>query len=464
MIPSSTLVVRHLPSDFTDEEKEDFLKHFGAIQVKCISSKIKKSNLTFARFNSEIEAKHALQRLHQLDVLGHRLTVEFSREAKGSVLSSEKVPIIQATKEEKENSQKYYEAFLHKLNSWNSSVNFLQPPPAHLRYQYPPPTVAILTNISRALASVPKFYTQVLHLMNKMNLPSPFENIFPEAGVSCNLKDVFPETNEGTRHTTDIVEEEDIQSSEDESEIESDLENQMPREIVPMKRKSSQNKKIVKRPKFVKPLPAAPSTLKPTHKPEEVFEKPPCEMTVKKIELPAKLIPASAEKTDDVQAAAQNIEAEAHGSFGLMFPENKPVSDETKEESEKNEDDSSIITAEELAANRISSRDQKHLPVFKNYQPGIPSCRLYIKNIAKQVTERELHYIYRRYNEPDSEEQGNMFDIRLMKEGRMKGQAFVTLPSMKQAQLALKETNGYILKDKPLVVQFARSAIAKDKM
>lgn len=48
-----------------------------------------------------------------------------------------------------------------------------------------------------------------------------------------------------------------------------------------------------------------------------------------------------------------------------------------------------------------------------------------------------------------------------MKEGRMKGQAFVTLPCVENAQLALKETNGYILKDKPMIVQFARSATAK---
>jgi U11/U12 small nuclear ribonucleoprotein SNRNP65 len=43
-----------------------------------------------------------------------------------------------------------------------------------------------------------------------------------------------------------------------------------------------------------------------------------------------------------------------------------------------------------------------------------------------------------------------------MQEGRMKGQAFITLPNVAQAQLALDETNGYILKDKPMVVQFAK--------
>lgn len=44
------------------------------------------------------------------------------------------------------------------------------------------------------------------------------------------------------------------------------------------------------------------------------------------------------------------------------------------------------------------------------------------------------------------------FDIRLMKEGRMKGQAFIGLPNEKAAAKALKEANGYVLFGKPMVV------------
>ncbi|XP_026682296.1 uncharacterized protein LOC103513226 [Diaphorina citri] len=40
-------------------------------------------------------------------------------------------------------------------------------------------------------------------------------------------------------------------------------------------------------------------------------------------------------------------------------------------------------------------------------------------------------------------------------------QAFITLQTVDQAKLALQETNGYILKDKPMVVQYARSIQAK---
>lgn len=39
-----------------------------------------------------------------------------------------------------------------------------------------------------------------------------------------------------------------------------------------------------------------------------------------------------------------------------------------------------------------------------------------------------------------------------MKEGRMKGQAFIGLPNEKAAAKALKEANGYVLFEKPMVV------------
>lgn len=59
----------------------------------------------------------------------------------------------------------------------NSRFNY--GPSPFLEYKYPPPTHHILTNIYNTLASVPVFYTQVLHLMNKMNLPPPFGSVLP---------------------------------------------------------------------------------------------------------------------------------------------------------------------------------------------------------------------------------------------------------------------------------------------
>lgn len=49
MAPTRTLLLRHLPPDLSSYEKEELLKHFGAVHVKSLSSKIKKSNIVFAR-------------------------------------------------------------------------------------------------------------------------------------------------------------------------------------------------------------------------------------------------------------------------------------------------------------------------------------------------------------------------------------------------------------------------------
>jgi U11/U12 small nuclear ribonucleoprotein SNRNP65 len=39
-----------------------------------------------------------------------------------------------------------------------------------------------------------------------------------------------------------------------------------------------------------------------------------------------------------------------------------------------------------------------------------------------------------------------------MKEGRMKGQGFITFPTEEAAEKALNDTNGYVLNGKPMAV------------
>lgn len=82
---------------------------------------------------------------------------------------------------------------------------------------------------------------------------------------------------------------------------------------------------------------------------------------------------------------------------------------------------------------------------------------MYIKNLAKQVEIKDLHFIYKKYVIEDLVSAENQYSVQLMQGGRMKGQAFVTLQNIKQAEIALAETNGYILKDKPMVVQFSKT-------
>lgn len=130
-------------------------------------------------------------------------------------------------------------------------------------------------------------------------------------------------------------------------------------------------------------------------------------------------------------------------------------------EEEEDEIPSEFISRRDLEKNRLSSEEMEKFSVFKNYEPGDPNCRIYVKNLAKQVQEKDLKFIFGRYVDFQSEVERNMFDIRLMKEGRMKGQAFIGLPNEKAAAKALNEANGYVLFEKPMVVQFARSARPK---
>lgn len=111
--------------------------------------------------------------------------------------------------------------------------------------------------------------------------------------------------------------------------------------------------------------------------------------------------------------------------------------------------------------NRLKISELKELPVYKKYERGEPNTRIYLKNLTKTVEESDLRYVYGRYVDWKNEAHVNAFDIRLMKEGRMKGQAFITLPNEDLASRALSETNGYLLKDKPIIISFARSAKPK---
>jgi U11/U12 small nuclear ribonucleoprotein SNRNP65 len=149
------------------------------------------------------------------------------------------------------------------------------------------------------------------------------------------------------------------------------------------------------------------------------------------------------------------------GGFGKIQPALK----EEQHPMDEDEDEwgqADFISSPDLAKGRLSDSEMQDYSVFKKYDPGEPTSRLYIKNLSKSVCEKDLHHIYGRYIHWEREEEKQMFDVRLMKEGRMKGQAFVTLPSEKSAKQALRETHAFVLHDKPLVVQFARSAKPKE--
>ncbi|XP_077101166.1 RNA-binding region-containing protein 3 [Siphateles boraxobius] len=487
---SKTLIVRHLPRELNRDEKEDLLKYFGASSVRALSEKGPLKHMAFATFSSQTSASKALNRLHQLRILGHTLVVEFAKDQDNvSVLKDPPVPNsgagAKAEKGKKEKQQQHNVPMMDNSIAPSLGLKFQSNPT--LKYIYPPPSSGILTNISHTLLSVPKFYVQVLHLMNKMNLPSPFGPVTPRPpmfemppGPLPPMPPPFPPQNPPLPEH-----EEGASGSEEESEYESGDEEDKERMIRlmglvnqpckrPLRAKTSSKRKKPKLKDFLFiPKPDSHGPSGPALQPADVFEQPQM-LGQKKIEFHI-----SAEVSTILEGPGQNQERqiadatedmaekevsaqEASVGFGKIYPR-APVPRQEEEKEEDEDIPSEFISRRELERGRLSRDEIKKMSVFKNYEPGEPTCRLYVKNIAKQVEEKDLKFIYGRYIDISSEEERNMFDVVLMREGRMKGQAFIELPSERSAEKALKETNGYIFNDKPLVVQFARSAKPKQE-
>jgi len=472
-IVKTTLVVQNFPDELSTDEIGDLVKYFGASHVRVLPKKGMIKCRVFAVFPSPALAECALGRLHQLEVFGSVLRAEYAKtEQRGSfpklgdIPQPAKVENVATTGDavkpsKKSKLQSSINEFHKSLQATSEKFGIKYPLSPHFVYHYPPPNRNIIANIIHSLISVPKFYTQVIHLMNKMNLPPPFGPITQAPPI---IEDgiLERELQAGQHIVSDDVNVEEEMESETESELESENEgDNVKTSEFPVKRaarttKKSNKKRLLSRirNKTVKSNDQE-IVVNKVVKADEVFDVSGGQQS-KKIEL--KIAPSLSDQS--VSQVEEQTDS-AVGGFGVFAPTAKTT--EEDEEPEKDvEYSSEFITSSDLKANRIPKDDFKRLPVFKNYQAGTPTTRLYIKNVAKGVEEKDLYFIYGRYVNMGNEDEKNMFDIRLMTEGRMKGQAFVTLPTPQKAERALNETNGFILKDRPLVVQFARSAKAKD--
>uniref|UniRef100_A0A3Q2CA39 RNA binding motif protein 41 n=1 Tax=Cyprinodon variegatus TaxID=28743 RepID=A0A3Q2CA39_CYPVA len=81
------------------------------------------------------------------------------------------------------------------------------------------------------------------------------------------------------------------------------------------------------------------------------------------------------------------------------------------------------LTDEEILNNRESEEEIRRIPRFKSYQPGNTSKVLCVKNLSAQASIAQLVALFSRFEQKD----GPPVVYRLLT-GRMKGQAFITLP------------------------------------
>ncbi|XP_054612152.1 RNA-binding protein 41 [Dunckerocampus dactyliophorus] len=109
------------------------------------------------------------------------------------------------------------------------------------------------------------------------------------------------------------------------------------------------------------------------------------------------------------------------------------------------------VTEEEILENRETEEDIRRIPRFRNYQPGNPSKVLCVRNLSAQASVAQLVALFSRFECAS----GPPVLYRLLT-GRMKGQAFISLPDTETAQKALELVHGYRLLGKPLVVEFGR--------
>lgn len=412
------LCIRNFPESFSESDIKQFLEHFGIKTVKFLKRGNRIS--TIASLPDETAARCVVNRLHQLEILDKRLTVEYYKRPVVEVIDAD---TAKPTSSESAHELSNFVKALHAVQA----DHFSQPPPPYLKYRYPKPTREIIDSICVALESVPKFYTQVLHLMNRMNLPPPF--------VQSDLQrttNQTPSVKKEACQQTDVTCFKESLLAEGESELESDEESK------PIKHN------IWNKNRF-KPY-NLPQKTNSNHKLEQtkLFDQ---QHTVKPPSITMRIPENLSTKLNPSASPDQSKPIEV--SPELTVPAAKP----------------STITEQELLENRIPQGQLADLPVFKNYTPGLPSNKLYVKNLAKTVTEADLKWIFHLFAitaEPDSE-----INIKLMQSGRMKGQAFITFSYVyeedldrlaeKPAERALRLTNGFILKDKPMVVSFGRA-------
>ncbi|CAG9128798.1 unnamed protein product [Plutella xylostella] len=114
-----------------------------------------------------------------------------------------------------------------------------------------------------------------------------------------------------------------------------------------------------------------------------------------------------------------------------------------------------VNAAEErlLEGTKMHVDDIRKIDRFKDYEPGIPSKVLYLKNIAPSVSVEQVSLLFNQF----IQDNGGPIDVRLLS-GRMRGQAFVSFQNEETCIQAMDEVNGTILSGRPVIAQFGRNS------
>ncbi|CAN1813837.1 U11/U12 small nuclear ribonucleoprotein 65 kDa protein [Linum perenne] len=434
-----TLLVRHLPEGIPHHTLSRLFSHYGAHSVRpCAAGRLR--NCAFIDFKSDAAAYQAQRQLNGLRFLGKVLTVEkANNRGKQSEDQGRKDNVVPISRAEDAHSTGREFTLNSKSGPYLGSepiapkLGVDYPFPPHLEYAYPPPDGNILTNIVNALIAVPRFYTQVvLHLMNKMNIPAPFRMALPTPPLPPSESAPAPPQPppvESNRQSAD--------ASSSESELETSEED-VDDKVAALGTTVNSSRKRKRREAIVGPA----VDKKVAHEAVglKLASLLPKEIPVVKKRntmLQIKIVPKEVQKENkDSGIEAESVEPE------LQTPSDK-----------------AFATPEDIQSNKLAPEEILSLPKFKNYTIGNPATVLYIKNLSKDVVPDDFSYVFGSlFGSPEAAKAG--LTVKLMQEGRMRGQAFVTFPSVELAHQALNLVNGYMFKGKPMIVQFGRNPSA----
>ncbi|KAF7140770.1 hypothetical protein RHSIM_Rhsim06G0113900 [Rhododendron simsii] len=468
---AATLLIRHLPEAIPHDTLSRLFSHYGASSVRpCTTGRVR--NCAFVDFKSEALATQAHRQLNGLHFLGKVLSVEranrtsennkhqqaAAQSVKHSSSMTKDAPVTRdlnagsklgsfPTSEpiaERLGVDYPFPPYLEYENSKPSDmppVKKWHKPLTRMdnknRYAYPPPDRDILTNIENALIASSRFYTQVLHLMNKMNIPAPFRMALPtpplppSAGVPAppSSPPPPPPPLANKPSSTDL--------SSGESELESSDEEvddkAYPAGVLGEARRKRKRIKCK-------------SIVGPAVDKDVAHEA----VGVRPASLVPKEIPVIKKKNPVLQIKIVPKQVQSEQTNQSEVEKEQTVPDE-------NLDLKPYLTPDELEGGKLPPEEILSLPMFKNYAAGNPASVLYIKNLAKDVVADDFYFIFGSLFGSTDAAKSNL-SIKLMQEGRMRGQAFVTFPSTELAHNALNLANGYVFKGKPMIIQFGRNA------
>ncbi|KAH0470424.1 hypothetical protein IEQ34_000147 [Dendrobium chrysotoxum] len=377
----ATLLVRHLPEGIPDDMLSRLFSHCGAASVRpCAGGSLR--NCAFMDFKDEALASQAHLQLNRLRFLGKVLTVDRADKATSKNINPKSVGLSLKDASAPRLGVDYpFPPHLDLIWCHDKLLIFAQDYNVLLWYAYPPPDGNILTNIVNALIAVPHFYTQVLHLMNKMNLPAPFRMALPTPPLPPPVPAPPPPPPPFTPKPQSV----DLSSSE--SELESSEED-------------ADDGHAHKRAK------------------RETIVGPAVDKCVEHLSIKITAKPAQKDIAEDDVRISEPTETSNAGK--------------------------SYLTQEEISRGKMPPEEILSLPMFKawkNYATGNPATVLYIKNLAKDVVVDDFYFIFGSLFESVEATKSNL-NIKLMQEGRMRGQAFVTFPTIDLAHRALLDMDG----------------------